>query len=63
MLYHIMLVGLDGYSSSKREDVYDMMRENQDLFDAYKNEFRFPSLLPTEYKNIQKGSIYSELAK
>ena len=60
---HIMLVGLDGYSSSKRVDVYDMMRENQDLFDAYKNEFRFQSLLPTEYKNIQKGSIYSELAK
>ncbi len=60
---HIMLVGLDGYSSSKREDIYDMMRENQDLFDAYKNEFRFQSLLPTEYKNIQKGSIYSELAK
>ena len=60
---HIMLVGLDGYSSSKREDIYDMMRENQELFDTYKDEFRFQSFLPTEYKNIQKGSIYSELAK
>lgn len=60
---HIMLVGLDGYSTSKREDIYDMMRENQELFDAYKDEFRFQSLLPTEYKNVQMGSIYSELAK
>lgn len=60
---HILLVGLDGYSASKREDIYDMMRENQELFDAYKDEFCFQSFLPTEYKNIKKGSIYSELAK
>ena len=58
---HIMLVGLDGYSASKREDIYDMMRENQELFDAYKDEFRFQSLLPTEYKNVEQSSIYAEL--
>lgn len=58
---HIMLVGFDGYSASKREDIYDMMRENQTLFDAYKDEFRFQSLLPTEYQNVEQSSLYAEL--
>lgn len=58
---HIMLVGFDGYSASKREDIYDMMRENQELFDTYKDEFRFQSLLPTEYQNVEQSSLYAEL--
>ena len=58
---HIMLVGMDGYSASKREDIYDMMRENQELFDAYKDEFRFQSLLPTEYQNVEQSSLYAKL--
>jgi len=60
---HLFMVGFDGYSSSIREDVYDMMRENQELLDRYAVKFMFVSLLPTEYKNIGYGSVYFELSK
>lgn len=60
---HIMLVGFDGYSALKRDDIYDMMRENQELFDTYKGEFKFQAFLPTEYKNVQQGSLYAELSR
>lgn len=59
----ILLVGFDGYSASKRDDMYDMMHENQIIFEYYSGEFHFRSLLPTEYANIEVGSIYAELSR
>ena len=57
----ILLIGMDGYSESKLSDIYDMMRENQTIIDAYMGQFHFKSLLPTEYKHIEQSSIYAEL--
>lgn len=57
----VLMVGMDGYSESKLSDIYDMMRENQTIIDAYMGQFHFKSLLPTEYKHIEQSSIYAEL--
>lgn len=57
----VLMVGMDGYSESKRSDVYDMMREGQTIIDAYAAQYQFKSLLPTEYKHVEQGSIYAEL--
>ena len=57
----VLMVGMDGYSESKRSDVYDMMRENQTIIDAYVAQYQFKSLLPTEYKHVVQSSIYAEL--
>lgn len=57
----VLMVGMDGYSESKRSDVYDMMRESQTIIDAYAAQYQFKSLLPTEYKHVEQSSIYAEL--
>lgn len=57
----ILLIGMDGYSESKRSDIYDMMREGQSIIDTCLGQYHFKSLLPTEYKNVEQSSIYAEL--
>ena len=57
----VLMVGMDGYSESKRNDTYDMMRESQTIIDAYAGQYLFKSLLPTEYEHVEQSSIYAEL--
>lgn len=57
----ILLVGMDGYSETKHNDIYDMMHESQIIIDKYMNDYHFKSLLPTGYKNVEQSSIYAEL--
>ena len=57
----VLMVGMDGYSESKRSDIYDMMRESQTIIDAYVAQYQFKSLLPTAYQHVEQSSIYAEL--
>lgn len=57
----VLLIGMDGYSESRRSDTYDMMRENQTIIDAYTGLYLFKSLLPTDYERVEQSSIYAEL--
>ena len=59
---NVYLIGFDGYDKNDKINDYSLFKENQKIFDFYKNKLNLIFLTDTIYENINKSSIYKYLS-
>tara|TARA_B100001741_G_scaffold256078_1_gene218738 strand:- start:3223 stop:4743 length:1521 start_codon:yes stop_codon:yes gene_type:complete len=59
---NVYLIGFDGYDKNDKINDYSLFKENQKIFDFYKNKLNLMFLTDTIYENINKSSIYKYLS-